>query len=63
MSSQLPRLRKIIMEKYIYSVVGLEASNFVPEISVEGTRNTFPLPRTWMYNVSLPERKILSRQV
>lgn len=51
------------MEKYIYSVVGLEASNFVPEISVEGTRNTFPLPRTWMYNVSLPERKILSRQV
>lgn len=44
MSSQLPRLRKIIMEKYIYSVVGLEASNFVLEISVEGTRNTFSFP-------------------
>lgn len=40
MSSQLPQLRKIIMEKYIYSVVGLEASNFVPEIS-EGSKNNF----------------------
>ena len=30
MSSQLPQLRKIVMEKYIYGVIGLEAFSFVP---------------------------------
>lgn len=41
MSAQLPQLRKIITEKYIYSVVGLEASNFIPEVSLEGSKNNF----------------------
>lgn len=43
MSSQL---RKIIREKYIYSVVGLEASHFVPEFSLEGSKNNFS---SWIF--------------
>lgn len=68
MSSQLPQLKKIIMEKYIYSVVGLEASNFVPEVSLDGSKNNFscfflffvlPSP-TPTCKFSLLERKSLS---
>lgn len=29
------------MEKCIYSVVSLEASNFIPSVSLEGSKNNF----------------------